>query len=359
MPLKGLLAALAALLVVLLAPTAGAHQLSLSRGDYVPRGPRVAAQISLFLEEAALAAPGLDANGDGVVTDAEIASARPALEAALVRPLVVEADGAACEGALVAASRDLPDGLHLEARYDCPREPGSLRLRFGFLDRLTAGHRHLATVHLPRGEVDELAVLASPELQVDVGAPPSENLASFVRAGVEHILTGADHLAFLLALVLGGTLLADRRTRVGTLLAMLTAFTIGHSASLAVATVGGLAPGARFVEPAVALSVAYVGGENLVARGMRHRWMLTLPFGFVHGFAFAGGLLPLGLPRAELPLALLGFNLGVEAGQLLVLGLLLPPLALLRSRTWYAKGAQAVSAAIALAGLVWFFQRVA
>jgi hypothetical protein len=78
----------------------------------------------------------------------------------------------------------------------------------------------------------------------------------------------------------------------------------------------------------------------------------------VHGFAFAGGLLPLGLPRAQLPLALFGFNLGVEAGQLLVLALVLPPLVLLRSRAWYPKTARALSAGIALAGLLWFVQRV-
>jgi hypothetical protein len=223
---------------------------------------------------------------------------------------------------------------------------------------MPAEHRHLATAHLPGGDVDALLVLARPDLEVEVAAAPARGLTSFLRGGIEHILKGADHLAFLLALVLGGTLVAERRTRVGALVAMLTAFTVGHSASLAIATLGGFAPGARVVEPAVALSVAYVGAENLFARSVRHRWMLTLPFGFVHGFAFAGGLLPLGLPRAQLPVALLGFNLGVEAGQLLVLAVLLPLLALLRSRAWYSRSARVLSAAIAVAGVVWFVQRV-
>ena len=175
---------------------------------------------------------------------------------------------------------------------------------------------------------------------------------SLLRAGIEHILTGADHLAFLLALVLGGTLVAERRLRVGALVAMLTAFTVGHSASLAIATLGGFAPGSRLVEPAVALSVAYVGAENLFTRSVRHRWMLTLPFGFVHGFAFAGGLLPLGLPRAQLPLALLGFNLGVEAGQLLVLAARCCRCSsLLRYRAWYPRDrARCSASAIAARG---------
>jgi hypothetical protein len=140
---------------------------------------------------------------------------------------------------------------------------------------------------------------------------------------------------------------------------MLTAFTVGHSASLALATLAGFAPSPRLVEPAVALSVAYVGGENVLARDIRRRWMLTLPFGFVHGFALAGGLLPLGLPRGQLPAALFAFNLGVEVGQLTVVALLLPPLTLLCTRAWYARIARAASGAIVAAGLAWFVERIA
>jgi hydrogenase/urease accessory protein HupE len=271
----------------------------------------------------------------------------------------VSAGGEVCAATLDDVALDAPDGLRIRATYHCPRTPAHLALRFDFLQRMPSGHRHLATFHGPGGDVDTLAVSAQPELTVDTHAGTSHGFVSLWRAGVEHILTGADHLAFLLALLLGGTLAPNGRTRVGALLAVLTAFTVGHSLSLAIASLGGLAPGPRVVEPAVALSVAYVGAENLFARTMRHRWMLTLPFGFVHGFAFAGGLLPLGLPRAELPLAVLGFNLGVEAGQVLVLALVLPPLALLRTRAWYPRTARLLSAAIVLAGVLWFVQRVA
>jgi hypothetical protein len=86
--------------------------------------------------------------------------------------------------------------------------------------------------------------------------------------------------------------------------------------------------------------------------------MLTLPFGFVHGFAFAGGLLPLGLPRAQLPMALFAFNLGVEGGQLMVLAVALPLLLWLRKRAWYPTTARVMSGAIVAAGLVWFVQRI-
>jgi hypothetical protein len=87
--------------------------------------------------------------------------------------------------------------------------------------------------------------------------------------------------------------------------------------------------------------------------------MLTLLFGVVHGFAFAGGLIPLGLPRARLPGALLAFNLGVEAGQLMVLAVLFAPIALVRSRGWYPRLARVLSIAIALLGVAWFFERIA
>jgi hypothetical protein len=355
-----LLGAMLAVAWLVVARTAGAHVIGVSRGEYTPEGAEVHADIVLRADEAALAVQGLDSNGDGRVSAEELARARPALKAAFFDPLTVVADGAPCTPSLDDAALDPPDGVRLRATYTCPRAPAKLHLHLGFLDRMPADHRHLATVHLPKGDVDVLAVLARPDVDVDVGGGASYGFFSLFRGGIEHILTGPDHLAFLLALVLGGTLVADKRTRVGALVAMLTAFTLGHSAALAIATLGGFAPGSRFVEPAVALSVAYVGAENLFTKSVRHRWMLTLPFGFIHGFAFASGLLPLGLPRAQLPMALFAFNLGVEGGQLFVLALLLPPLTYLGAhRAWYPRLARGLSAAIVLAGLIWFVQRVA
>jgi len=141
----------------------------------------------------------------------------------------------------------------------------------------------------------------------------------------------------------------------------LTAFTIGHSISLAIATLGGHAPSARIVEPLVALSVAYVGAENLFAKHTvaKRRWMITLPFGLIHGFAFASGLLLVRLPRKDLPVALVGFNLGVELGQLGVMLLVLPLLFLLARRERAYDLVRAVlSAGVLVCGLVWFVQRL-
>ncbi len=343
----------------MLTGAASAHVLGVSRGDYILDGNHVRAEITLRADEAAQALPGLDADGDGRVSEAEIDRATAALKAGFLESLRVTADGAPCFASLDAAELDPPEGIRLRGTYACPREPLRLQLHFGFLDRMPSAHRHLATLHLPRGEVETLAVLARPDLDVAVSGESSHGFVSLFRGGIEHILCGADHLAFLLALVLGGVGVRKGGVRLGSLVGMLTAFTVGHSVSLAIATIGGFAPGARLVEPAVALSVAYVGAENLYARGVAHRWLLTLPFGLVHGFAFAGGLLPLGLPRAQLPVALFAFNLGVEAGQLVVLAALLPPLLWLCKYPIYPTAARALSAGIAIAGIAWFFQRLA
>ena len=113
-----------------------------------------------------------------------------------------------------------------------------------------------------------------------------------LKLGIEHILTGADHLVFLLGLLLvaGGW---------RPLLGVVTAFTVAHSITLALAALSIFAPSPRLVEPAIALSIAYVGVENLLNPDARQRWRITFPFGLVHGFGFAGALRAIALPRAR------------------------------------------------------------
>lgn len=332
----------AAVIVLACALPAFAHALGVSRGEYVVSGNVVTATM-VFREDELRAS----------TTEADIIEATR-----------IDADGVACgKGTIESTAPDPPDGVRIVARFMCPARPTKVRIHAGFLQRLSGGHSHVATVVGPRGGRSEhLAVLAQPDIDVDLGAAPSLGFFEFVRAGVEHILTGADHLLFLLGLVL---LRRDdtttRRDRIRALVFVLTAFTLGHSVSLAIATLGGFAPSARIVEPLVALSVAYVGAENLFAKSshMRRRWLVTLPFGLVHGFAFASGLLIVGLPRRELPAALVGFNLGVELGQLSVMALVLPLLFLLARRPRaYDVTCIALSAGVLACGVVWFVQRL-
>jgi hydrogenase/urease accessory protein HupE len=185
-------------------------------------------------------------------------------------------------------------------------------------------------------------------------ASPLPGALSFFRLGVEHILTGWDHLVFLLGLVL-------LRARVKQLLAVVTAFTVAHSITLALAVLGVFTPSSRIIEPAIALSIAYVGVENFFVKDGSKRWRITFPFGLIHGFGFAGALRAIDLPRAEIPGALVSFNLGVEAGQLGVMLVVLPLVFLLRDRQrWFdPRGVRVVSGVVAGVGALLFVARIA
>jgi hypothetical protein len=142
-------------------------------------------------------------------------------------------------------------------------------------------------------------------------------------------------------------------------LLVVTAFTLAHSITLGLAVLGVWAPSPRIVEPLIALSVAYVGVENQFVKDAEKRWRITFPFGLIHGFGFAGALGEIQLPKADIPKALLGFNLGVEVGQLGILAVVLPMIMHARKREWFEKrGVRHASWAIAALGLVWFVLRV-
>jgi hydrogenase/urease accessory protein HupE len=157
-----------------------------------------------------------------------------------------------------------------------------------------------------------------------IGASAFDVVGAFVRHGVEHILLGFDHVAFVVALVLGA-----RRWR--SILAVVTAFTLAHSVTLALAAFEVVTLPASLVEPAIALSIAWVAARNLTNRAGRAPWIEAAVFGLIHGLGFAGAI---GETLASEPRrlsALAGFNLGVEAGQIAVVAALLGLFALARS----------------------------
>jgi hydrogenase/urease accessory protein HupE len=343
MPREGRLlwAALVALAVALFGRPAAAHAVGVSRGEWTVDGARVTGEVA-FAQSELLAS--FD-NADPLAVDV----------AALID---VSADGAACPGSLDLARAAENDGAIFRITWTCPRAPRSLRIAAPILDELSRGHRLVARAHADGATVDDVLYVGHDALTVDVGPttsapPPAPSLAAFVAMGMEHILTGYDHLLFLFGLVLVSG-------RIRSLLGTVTAFTAAHSVTLAVAALGLWAPSPRLVEPAIALSIAYVGVENFFLRDAAKRWRITLPFGLVHGFGFAGALREIDLPRAQVPSALLGFNVGVEIGQLAVMAVLLPALFLLRQRRWFEpRGVRALSGAIVAVGLAWFFARVA
>jgi hypothetical protein len=175
--------------------------------------------------------------------------------------------------------------------------------------------------------------------------PVGEGAVGFFRLGIEHIVTGFDHILFLFALMLRGG-------RIGSLLGIVTAFTVAHSITLGLAVLGIVRPPAWLIEPLIAASIAYVACENIfLQRAPSRRWLVSLLFGLVHGFGFAGALLELELPREGLFRSLLFFNLGVEAGQAMIIALLFPALALLSRFAWEKRAVTVISSVILVAAV--------
>jgi len=181
----------------------------------------------------------------------------------------------------------------------------------------------LVRVHHADGRLEShLLRPASPQVTLGGSTTGSERVLAYLRLGIQHILLGVDHLLFVL-----GLLLIVRGT--GPLVKTITAFTLAHSITLAIATFGYASAPALPLNAAIALSILFLGPEIVRSwRGetsftIRHPWVVAFAFGLLHGFGFASGLTAMGLPQAEIPLALLLFNVGVEAGQLLFVALVL------------------------------------
>ncbi|MEO9576331.1 MAG: HupE/UreJ family protein [Tateyamaria sp.] len=162
-------------------------------------------------------------------------------------------------------------------------------------------------------------------------------IRSYLPLGIEHILAGIDHLLFVFALLL---LIPDRWRLVGAI----TAFTVAHSITMAVATLGWVALPGPPVEAIIALSIMFLASELVQRDGSNQRlserypWTVSFSFGLLHGFGFAGALREIGLPQTDVPLALLSFNIGVEIGQLLfVVAVLIAAFTIRRLAPWAAK----------------------
>ena len=345
--------------LITLATPAQAHTIGLSRGEYRVAGDSLDVTLALARGEVAAAVPSLDPEGDGALDQARIAAAEAVLHRDMIAKIRVTANEAPCEGSLVGAVLTEQDGLEVRARYVCSASWDRLAVTLLLLDELSHGHRHAAravagpvtTEHLLFRREAGFTIERNATAATESSSTSTERWGGFVRMGIEHILTGYDHLLFLFALVLAG----------GTLRSLawaITAFTAAHSLTLGLAVLGLVSPPTRFIEPAIALSVAYVGVENFFAHRRARHWM-TFPFGLLHGFGFAGALGEVSIPRAEVPWALFSFNVGVEIGQLVwmvVLGLLV---AQMRRFEWFGRRAVPVlSAVVVIVGLLWFVGRL-
>jgi hypothetical protein len=363
-----------------------AHEVGLSRGGYHFDGVEVSAELRIQSQEAARA--GL----------APVASGEDDAQADAVWH--VSAEGARCVPTSfeVRTDPDVTDGALVTATWRCAAAAKLALVEFARFERLTDGHRHLAhldrdprtltvlsegeaTIRVPRSESPRSKTLtpggaagstppgaktppspsppdaeaaATAEAPATVDAPGGLPVfASMVAMGVEHILMGFDHLLFLFGLLLICGSFRDMAK-------VITAFTVAHSVTLCLAALEVWTPSASIVEPAIALSVAFVGIENFIQPDPAGRWRIAGAFGFIHGFGFAGALGEVGLPEGHIIAALAGFNIGVELGQLAIMLLLVPIIAAALKRPSYTRFVMpALSAVVALAGVAWFAERVA
>jgi len=274
---------------------------------------------------------------------------------AMIQHLRISADGRACEAAPGRVTPPASEGgnVLVVIPFLCAGPPRELVLHDDLFDVLGSNYHTLANIQWKGGSQQFVFQPDARETRIELEPGASgRGAASFFTLGIHHILIGFDHLLFLLALVLrGGNLWS--------LLKIITAFTLAHSITLALAVFDVVVLPGRLVEAAIALSIAYVAAENLFLKhAVSHRWAVSFLFGLVHGFGFSSVLRELGLPTQGLAWSLLSFNLGVEVGQAAAVALMLPLLLWLRRFKWEPRAVATLSGVVLVVGLGLFVERV-
>jgi hypothetical protein len=314
---------------------------------------------------------GLDADGNGEITWGELRAKHGEIAAYALARLGVESDGAACS--LRAGEQQVDqhsDGAYTVLRFqvDCARPPAQLRLTYRLFADLDPQHRGL--LRLEAQGFTRTAILGpqAPTQTFELTQPGRlRQFLDYARNGVWHIWIGFDHILFLVSLLLPAVLFwkdagwqpVERfRDAVVDVLKIVTSFTLAHSITLSLATLGVLSLPSRWVEATIAGSVVLAALNNLFPLVRDRRWVVAFVFGLIHGFGFASVLADLGLPQGTLALALVGFNLGVEAGQLAIVTVFLPLAFWLRGGRFYRRAVLAGgSLVIVFIAGAWFAER--
>ena len=291
----------------------------------------------------------MDADGDGTVTWKELRDRRAAVAGyALTRLKITADDGASIPLELTDLLVDEhTDGMYAVLRFRAPplaRRPRTLQVEYRLLFDLDPLHRGLLKLDLNGGVRTAIFGPDDAAQRFDVGAASGwSQFGQFVGEGMWHIWTGYDHILFLLALLLPAVFdwrngqwepVASFSIVVGNVLRVVTAFTMAHALTLSLAAWGLIHLPSRLVESAIAGSVVLAALNNLRPSFVRAAWLVAFGFGLIHGFGFASVLIDLHLPRPTLALGLLGFNTGVELGQLAI-ALALLPLTFVGRKTWF------------------------
>ncbi|HEY3634734.1 MAG TPA: HupE/UreJ family protein, partial [Caldimonas sp.] len=374
-----------ALALALAAGLAAAHKASDSYLQITAAPGRLDVRWDIALRDLDVALD-LDSDADGKLTWGEVRAAWPRIEAYALPRLAIEGCALAPVGRALERRNDGAYAvLLLRASCTLASPP---RISYGLFAEVDPTHRGIAKVQRPGQEV-VLAVLipgstlsaaaqgadagasdaASAARPGERGAGPERRRWQFLAEGVRHILTGYDHVLFLLCLLLPSVV---RRTPAGwqpvarlaqavwPVAGIVTAFTVAHSITLALAALKLVSLTPAFIEPAIAVTIILAALDNVLPIFPVRRVVVAFFFGLIHGFGFASVLAELNLPRADFAWALLQFNLGIEVGQLLIVVLATTALFTLRHWRGYRRAIVVAGSSIAIAiATLWFIERTA
>lgn len=355
---------LAIAMVAGIARVASAHQSSVKYVDITVERARASVKLTV--------APTDVTEPLGLPPDARPSAADAAIPkvAGYVRTWIgVAVPSSSCTAGAASAAPD-PDGKFVVVAWDvtCPEAISEIALDFTGFFAADRRHEAILTVHAPGAEVDPRVVRETVQ-RFSMRVGESGSVLPWIRSGIHHIFGGIDHICFVLSLLLvvvlqrGRTDRWETRTPLAALratAAIVTAFTIAHSLSLIAASLGWIRLPSRLVESLIAASIVYTAVEDVIRPDVRWRFALTFGFGLVHGLGFAS-VLEETLPANHVIVPLLSFNVGVELGQLAIVGVALPVFWAL-SRGWGAQTYRRVIVPIAATPLVliaikWLIER--
>ena len=314
---------------------------------------------------------GLDADGNGEITWGEVTAKHADIAAYAMARLTIGADGKPCQIAVTDHLIDNhSDGAYAVMRFaaNCPAAPTILAMTYRLFFDIDPQHKGL--LRLTYGANTRTAIFSpdAAEQRFALERPSRwRQFADYLAHGVEHIWKGYDHILFLISLLLPAVVVRTNRRWVAVggfraafmdVFKIVTAFTVAHSITLTLATLGIVTIPSRITESAIAISIVVAALNNLFPVVEGRRWTVAFSFGLLHGFGFASVLQDLGLPRDALAVALVGFNLGVETGQLAIVAVFLPLAFWLRATTFYRKAVLlGGSVAIVILASLWFVER--
>lgn len=315
---------------------------------------------------------GLDANLDGKITWGELRARHGAIATYVLSRLDVIADEIPCASTVTNHLVDYhTDGAYAVLRFDarCPDVPQILTLKYQLFAALDPQHRGILRLDF-QGST-RTAIFgpdhATQRFELE-RADPWRQFLTFLREGVWHIWIGFDHVLFLIALLLPSVLCRENdkwepvekfRPALWNVFRIVTAFTLAHSITLSLAALGIVNLPSRLVESAIAGSIVIGALNNVYPVVLKRLWLVAFVFGLLHGFGFASVLADLGLPQGALVIALVGFNVGVEVGQLAIVAIFVPFAFALRGAWIYRRLVLAGgSLAITLVAAIWMAERM-